>query len=90
METYDCPPYVTTSFKLYVTVLSQAPLKVKPLPLEPDVPDVPLVPELPFCPDVPEVPDVAPVITIPLTEKLPEILTCVKLICNGELSPSPV
>jgi len=63
---------------------------VKPLPLEPEVPDVPLVPDEPEIPDVPDEPDVPPVIVTPLTEKLPEILTCVKLICNGELSPSPV
>jgi hypothetical protein len=63
---------------------------VKPLPLEPEVPDEPELPEVPLVPEEPDEPDVPPVITVPLTEKLPEILTCVKLICNGELSPSPV
>ena len=58
------------------------------VPLEPLLPDVPEEPELPLVPDVPEEP-VCPDIGEPFTNKLPEILTSVKLICNGEFVPLP-
>ena len=63
------------------------------VPLVPDVPElpeVPLEPDEPDVPEVPAVPDVEPVICEPFKKNEPEILTSVKLICNGELSPSPV
>ena len=66
-------------------------MNTNPIPLVPDEPLVPLDPEVPELPELPEVPDVPdePLIDVPLTVNDPEILTCVKLICNGLSEPSP-